>query len=79
MRQFSKMKHRRNQWKHKAKQRGDRDRYQRKQLARISAERDRVTKTLTETWACVQKLEAQLHGRATRPKVDVVSLALQLF
>jgi hypothetical protein len=79
MSQLSKMTHSRNQWKHKAKQRGDRDRYRRKQVARIRAERDRVTKTLKATQARVQQLEAQVHGLATRPKVDVVYVALQLF
>jgi hypothetical protein len=79
MSQLSKMTHSRNQWKHKAKQRGDRDRYWRKQLARISAERDRVTKALKETQARVQQLEAQANGLTTRPKVDVVYWALQLF
>ena len=79
MSQFSKMKHSRDQWKHKAKQRGERDRYQRKQNARISAERHRVTKALKETQARLRQLEAQLHGLATLSKVDVVYLALQLF
>ena len=58
MSQFSKMKHSRDQWKHKAKQRGDRERYQRKQLARISAERDRVTKALKEAQERLRQLEA---------------------
>src|SRR5919108_1251716 len=79
MSQFSKMHHSRDQWKHKAKQRGERERYQRKQNARLTAERDRATQALTETQAGLHQLEAQLHGLATRPKVDVVYLALQLF
>jgi hypothetical protein len=79
MSQFSKMQHSRDQWKHKATQRGDRERYQRKQHARIKAERDRVTKALKETQAHLRQLEAQLQGLATVPKVDVVYLALQLF
>jgi len=79
MSQFSKMKHSREQWKHKAKQRGERERYQRKQNTRIKAEHDRITKALKETQARLRQLEAQLHGLATLPKVDVVSLALQLF
>ena len=76
---LSKMKHSRDQWKHKAKQRGERERYQRKQHARIRAERDRATQALKETQARLHQLEAQQHGLATRPKVDVVSLALRLF
>src|SRR4029453_13377017 len=46
MSQLSKVKHSRDQWKHKAKQRGDRDRYQRKQIARLTAERNRATTAL---------------------------------
>src|SRR5438093_6639466 len=79
MSQLSKVTHSRNQWKHKAKQRGDRDRYQRKQIARISAERDRVTKALKEAQARLRHLEAQLHGLVPLPKGDLIYLALQLF
>ena len=79
MSQLSKMKHSRDQWKHKATQRGERERSQRQQHARISAERDRATKALKETQTRLRQLEAQMHGLATRPKVDVVYLALQLF
>src|ERR1700694_4311958 len=79
MSQFSKMQHSRDQWKHKAKQRGERERYQRKQSARFKAERDRVTTALKATQAHLRQLEAQLHGLATVPKVDVVYLALPLF
>ena len=86
MSQLSKVKHSRQQWKHKAKQRGDRERYQRKQHARITAERDRVTTALKAAQARLQQLEAQLRQLeaqlqkpVARPKVDVVLLALQLF
>jgi hypothetical protein len=86
MSQLSKVTHSRNQWKHKAKQRGDRDRYQRKQHTRISAERDRVTKALNAAQARLQQLEAQLRQLEAqlqrpvpRPKVDLVLLALQRF
>src|SRR5713101_3699323 len=86
MSQLSKVTHSRNQWKHKATQRGDRDRYQRKQHARISAERDRVTTALNAAQARLQQLEAHLrqleahlHRPVARPKVDLVLLALQLF
>ena len=79
MSQLSKVKSSRNQWKHKATQRGDRTRYQRKQIARISAERDRVTTALKEAQARLRQLEAHLHGLTTLPKVDLVWLALQLF
>jgi hypothetical protein len=79
MSQFSKRHHSRDQWKHKAKQRGERERYQRKQNARLRAERDQATKALKETQVRLRQLEAQRHGLATVPKVDVVYVALQLF
>ena len=79
MSQYSKMKHSREQWKHKAKLRGERERYQRKQSARLKAHYNRATKALKETQARLRQLEAQLHGLATVPKVDVVHVALQLF
>ena len=79
MSQFSKMKNSRNQWKHQAKQRGKGERSQRRANARIKAERDQVTQALKAAQARLRELEARLHGLATRPKVDVVHLALQLF
>ena len=42
MSQFSKVNHSRNQWKGKAKLRGDANRYLRKQITRIKAERDQA-------------------------------------
>src|SRR5437870_2802936 len=79
MSQLSKVTYSRHQWKDKAKQRGDRDRYQRKQLARISAERDRATKALKAALTRLRQLEAHMQRLVTLPKVDVVWLALQLF
>ena len=79
MSQRSKVTYSRHQWKDKAKQRGDRERYQRKQLARISAERDRVTKALKEAQGRLRQLEAHMQGLVALPKVDVVWMALQLF
>ncbi len=76
---LSKMKHSRDQWKHKATQRGARERYQRKQHARIRAERDRATQALKETQARLRQLEDQSHGLTIQPKVDVVYVALRLF
>ena len=76
---LSKMQHSRDQWKDKAKQRGVRERYQRKQNARLKAERDQATKALKATQARLRQLEAHQPGLATVPKVDVVHLALQLF
>ena len=79
MRQRSKVTDSRNQWKHKATQRGDRDRYRRTQIARISAERDRSTTALQASQARLRQLEAQLQGQVTPPKVEVVWVSLQLF
>src|SRR5882672_8812345 len=78
MSQLSKVTYSRHQWKDKAKQRGDRERYQRKQLARVSAERDRVTKALKEAQGRLRQLEAHMQGLVALPKVDVVWIALQL-
>jgi hypothetical protein len=76
---FSKMQHSRDQWKHQAKQRGKGERYERREKARIKAERDQFTQALKASAARVRELEARLHGLAIRPQVDVVHLALQLF
>lgn len=79
MSQLSKVKHSRQQWKHKAVQRGDHNRYQRKQLARLRAERNQATRALKETRAQLHQLQSQSRQLVVRPKVDVVHLALQLF
>lgn len=79
MSQFSKMKYSRDQWRDKAKQRGKGERYHRREKARIKAERDQLTQALKASEARVWELEAKLNGLATRPKVDVVHVALQLF
>jgi len=79
MSQLSKVRHSRTQWKHKATQRADQNRYQRKQLARVTHERDRTTTALKEAQARLRQLEAQSQERAVQHKVDLVFLALQLF
>lgn len=79
MSQFSKMRHSRDQWKEQSKQRGKGERYERREKARLKAERDQLTQALKASEARVHALEAQLKGLATRSKVDVVHLALQLF
>ena len=78
MSQCSTMHHSREQWQQKATQRGERERYQRKQNARLRAERDRATQARKETQARRRQRAAPRRGRATMPKVDVVSVALQL-
>jgi hypothetical protein len=79
MSQLSKMRHSRDQWKSKAIGRGEGQRYQRKENTRLRARYDQIAKTLSAAEARRRQLEAQLQGRATRPKVEVVHLALQLF
>ena len=79
MSQLSKVRQSRTQWKHKATQRANQHRYQRKQLARVTHERDRTATALKEAQARLRQLESQRQALVTRPKVDVVLLALQLF
>jgi hypothetical protein len=79
MSQLSKMRHSRDQWKSKAIGRGEGQRYQRKENTRLRARYDQIAKTLSAAEARMRQLEAQLQGLATRPKVEVVHLALQLF
>jgi hypothetical protein len=79
MSQLSKVKHSRHQWKHKATQRGDHNRYQRKQMARLTAERNRATQALKAAQARLRQLESQPQDLVPRPKVEVIFLALQLF
>jgi len=79
MSQLSKVKHSRDQWKHKATQRGDHNRYQRKQIARLTAECHRVTAALKAAQARLRQLESPPPELVALSKVDVVFLALQLF
>jgi hypothetical protein len=79
MSQLSKVRHSRTQWKHKATQRANQNRYQRKQLARVKHERDRTAIALKEAQARLRQLESQSPGLVVRPRVDVVLVALQLF
>jgi hypothetical protein len=72
MSQWSKMRHSRDQWKSKAKQRGEGQRYQRKEHARLRSKHDQVTQTLKATQTRLRQLEAQLQGLPTRPQVEVV-------
>src|SRR2546425_11235762 len=64
MSQLSKMHYSRDQWKHKAKQRGKGERYERREKARIKAERDQITQALKASEARVRELETRLHGLA---------------
>ena len=79
MSQLSKMRQSRDQWKSKAKTRGQGQRDRRKAAARWQARYHQVCETLKATEARVRQLEAQLQGLVIRPKVAVIHLALQLF
>jgi len=79
MSQQSKLRQSRNQWKSKAGQRGERNRYLHKELIRTKKERDRFKKALKETKTCLRRLETQSQGLVVQHKVDLVFLALQLF
>jgi hypothetical protein len=79
MSQLSKIKHGRNQWKAKAKQRSDAHRYLRKQLARVKAERDQAKQACKAAQGRLRQLESHAQTLAVRPKVDVVWLSLRLF
>jgi len=79
MSQLSKVKLSRDQWKRKAKERGDQDRYLRKQLARVKAERDQAKQALKEAQARLPQLDSQAQSGAVLPKVEVVWLSLRLF
>ena len=79
MSQLGKVKHSRNQWKAKAKQRSDHNRYLRKQLARVKAERDQAKQDLKATHNRLRQLENHAQAVAARAKVDVVWLCLPLF
>jgi hypothetical protein len=79
MSQFSKVNHSRHQWKGKAMQRGDVNRYLRKELARVKTERDQAKRDLKETRDRLRQLESQIEAVTVRPKVDLVWLALRLF
>ena len=79
MSQLSKVTHSRNQWKAKAQQRSDHNRYLRKQLARVKAERDQAKQDIKEPQTRLRQLESQAQAVAVRPQVEVVWLSLQLF
>ena len=79
MSQLAKMKHSRNQWKAKAKQRSDHHGYLRQQLARVKAERDQAKQALKATQSRLRQLESHTQAMTVRPQVDVVWLCRQLF
>ena len=76
---WSQMRHSRDQWNSTAIGRGEGQRYQRKEPTRLRARDAQIAQTLSAAEARRRQLEAQLQGLATRPKVEVVHLALPLF
>lgn len=72
----SKLKKSRNQWKVKAVDRGDDNRYLRKELARVKNERDQFKKEIN---AQRKQLERQNTMPVIHNKAELVHIALQLF
>jgi hypothetical protein len=79
MSQRSKLRHSREQWKHKARQRADDNRYLRKELARIKQERERYKQALKAAEARLRHYESGQSAMIVQTKVDVIELALKLF
>ena len=79
MSQLSKVKTSRHQWKSKAQQRGDDNRYLRKQLARVKAQRHQAKRALKAAQARLHQVESQAQAMVGRAKADVAWLALRLF
>jgi hypothetical protein len=75
MSQQSKLRQSRQQWKHKAKERADQNRYLRKELERLRNERDRAQQALKEANKQLRHKEA----RPTHLKAHRVWLTLTLF
>jgi hypothetical protein len=79
MSQQSKIRQSRHQWKCKAAQRADQNRYLRKELARVKEERDRIKKSHKEVMSHLRRLETHGPLIVIERKVDMVFLALKLF
>jgi len=79
MSQRSKLRHSREQWKHKARQRADDNRYLRKELARIKRERDHHQQALSAAEARLHTDERAPASRVVQTKADGIELALKLF
>jgi hypothetical protein len=75
MSQQSKLRQSRQQWKHKAKERADQNRYLRKELERLRNERDRAKQALKKA----NKQLRQKEARPTHLKAHRVWLTLTLF
>lgn len=76
---LSKLKQSRAQWKQKARRRGDENRYLRKELQRVKAERDRYKQRSQQANRQGQAQPPASHRPAGDDKPALVCLALQLF
>lgn len=79
MSQQSKLKASRDKWHSKASQRANDNRYLRKQLARIKAERDQYRSELQDNRKLLLQQTTQHANVTCLPKVDLVLLAITLF
>ena len=73
MSQKSKLMESREQWKDKAKQRAEENRYLRKELNRVKNQRDQLNAELKDARA---QSQTQINGLVIDCKVDLVFLAL---
>src|SRR5712691_11907305 len=78
MSQWSKVRHSRTQWKHKATQRANHHRYQRKQLARVKHEQDRTATALKEAQARLRQLESQRQAPFSNGLVWMIDISIGL-
>ncbi len=77
--QRSKVQPRRHPWQHQATQRGDYNRYQRQQIARLPAARNHTPPARKAAQARLRQRESLPQERVALPTVAVVCLALPLF
>ncbi|MCP4229700.1 MAG: hypothetical protein GY771_06085, partial [bacterium] len=75
----AKLERSRDRWKEKATERGNTQRYQRKEIHRIKRERDRYKKEAREAQAQLAKERTKHASVPVGPKIDLVYLALQFF
>lgn len=79
MRELNRIKHSRDNWKRKAAERAEDNRYLKKELARVKKERDSLKNENKEARARARGLETQVGKPAILDKADLVWLALILF
>ena len=79
MSQRSKLNNSRNQWREKAGERGETNRYLRKQLERVRGERRHWRTRAKQAEAQLRQIESRRQTAVVEKKADRVWLALQLF